>query len=132
MSVALTIGSHLPPERVDAVSTEALLPYLDHSSDDNPLHRDPAVAIDAGLVGVPIPGQLLLTVMERYVKSRIESYALKRITVQFVSPVFTDQPFDLSGRVVAQHEAERFLVLRLQMHQNGERSVVGEARVSRP
>ncbi|UZD90334.1 MaoC/PaaZ C-terminal domain-containing protein [Cognatishimia activa] len=127
---ALTIGSQLVPEQVGAVSTDALVPYLEQVGDDNPLHRDPAVAVNAGLVGIPIPGQLLLSVMERYAKARTEGYALQRITVQFVSPVFTEKPFDLTGRVVAQHEAERVLVLRLQMHQNGERSVVGEARVS--
>ena len=132
MSGVLTIGSQLAPEQVDAVSTDALVPYLVHASDDNPLHRDPAVAVEAGLAGVPMPGQLLLAVMERYAKSRAKGYALRRITVQFVSPVFTDKPFDLSGRVVAQHETEGALVLRLQMHQNGGRSVVGEAWVSLP
>lgn len=132
MSVALTVGSQLAPEKVDAVSAETLRPYLEFSSDDNPLHRDPAVAIGAGLAGIPMPGQLLLAVIERYAKSRTEAYRLQRITVQFVSPVFTDQPFDLSGRVVARHEAEGVLVLRLQLHQNGQRSVVGEAKVSLP
>ena len=132
MNPVLSIGSQLAPEQVDAVSIEALVPYLEHANDDNPLHRDPNIAADAGLAGVPIPGQLLLAVMERYARARTESYAIERIKVQFVSPVFTDKPFDLTGRVVAQHEAENALVLRLQIHQSGKRSVVGEMIIALP
>ena len=130
MSVVIETGTQFEARTVDGIPTEALLPYLEQSGDDNLLHRDPAVAASIGLPAIPVPGQLVMAIIESYLGATAPGIPIGRLAVQFVSPIFVNGSLDISGRVVAMRDEGRSAVVRIRVAQDGRLAVVGEALIS--
>ena len=129
MNAVIDTGTQFKAWKIDGITADALVPYLEQSGDDNPLHRDPSVAIGIGLSAIPVPGQLVMAIIERYLDATAPENPIGRLAVQFVSPVFINLPLDISARVVAMREEGRGAVVRIRVTQAGRLAVVGEAKI---
>ncbi len=130
MSTVMEKGTQFNVWSVDGISANALVPYLEQSGDDNPLHRDPSVAASIGLPAIPVPGQLVMAIIERYLGATAPGNSIKRLTVKFVSPVFVDRSLDISGRVAAMRDEGCSAVIRIRVLQEGRPAVLGEAEIN--
>lgn len=127
--MTITVGTRLEDRTFDGISADSLIPYLEQSGDDNPLHRDPTVAEGIGLAGIPVPGQFVVAMVERYLNAWDRGEHIERLRVQFVSPVFVDRPTTFSARVAAVRAAASIAVIRIRVSQEDRLAAVGEAHL---
>jgi acyl dehydratase len=127
--MTIAVETQLDERTFDGISADALIPYLEQSGDDNPLHRDPAVAESIGLPAIPVPGQFVVVMIERYLNAWDQGDRIERVRVQFVSPVFVDRPTAFSARIVAVREGPSIAVIRIRVLQASRLAAVGEAHI---
>jgi len=119
----------LPPTDLHYEDAAALRPYLDMMGDDNPLHRDPAVAQAAGFDGLVVPGMMVMAQMIAALADWQGCAAIHDISAHFVQPVVTGTTLQVNGRVVALRTDGR-AVMRLTAGKDRRPSVLGEAVIT--
>lgn len=121
--------TRLPPVDLTYPDADALRPYLDLMGDDNPLHRDIAVARAAGFDGLVVPGMMVMAQMAAALADWPGCAAIHDLTARFVQPVLTGSTLRLDGRIVA-HQPDGRAILRLTAGQDRRPSVLAEAVIT--
>lgn len=129
MSAALAVGVDVPGPVVPLVGQEAVNAYLVAAGDDNPLHREPEIARQFGLEGVPVPGMLVMAQLARCAANWPHFGGVLRLSARFVRPVLIGADLAVGGRVVAIEPAAGEAVIRVTAKQAGKITVLGEVKV---
>jgi acyl dehydratase len=109
----LAVGAEIP-SLARVVTREDVKRYADASGDQNPLHQDDGMARAAGFPGIIAHGMFTMGHLATCITSWLgpgSGEALKRIRVQFRSPVFMGETMVAGGRVRSLHPAARTAVL---------------------
>ena len=124
------VGDVLEGLALPGISQAQVDAYVAASGDDNPLHRDAALARTVGLTGIPVPGMLIMAQLAQCTTLWAAGRPLGRLAARFVSPVIVGNGIEVGGRVVSIDAASGEAILRLTAKQNGKIAVLGEARVA--
>lgn len=111
-------ASFMEAPRHLAISEEDLQTYLDVTMDDNPAHRDADVAAQRGLPNVIVPGGLLVTAVERFIREAYSTVTFQSFKARFTRPVVLGQSLIFHARIakrsVSTNGAEH-LILRVKV-----------------
>lgn len=108
----------------------AVIAYVEAAGDDNPLHRDPAAARQAGFGDIIVPGMLLMAHIARLLEAMPSVAALRALNARFARPVLPGQPMQLSGHAVARARGpEAATILRLKLSGPDGLAVMAEAEL---
>jgi acyl dehydratase len=129
MSARLAKGEKLPPVLLPGIAQTAIEAYLVASGDDNPLHRDPELALAAGLADVPVPGMLVLAHLAEYLGQWPECRRIAALSGRFVSPVLVARPIRIEARIMAIDTSAGTATLRITAAQEDRLAVLAEARL---
>jgi acyl dehydratase len=129
MSARLAKGEKLAPVLLPGIAQTAIEAYLVASGDDNPLHRDPELALAAGLADVPVPGMLVLAHLAEYLGQWPECRRIAALSGRFVSPVLVARPIRIEARILAVDAPAGTATLRVTAAQDDRLAVLGEARL---
>ena len=121
-------GTVLPPATFGPFDAVALVAFAAASGDDNPLHLDAAVAVQAGLARPPIHGMLMVACFEPALAAWRGDLHVAALSVKFIRPVLEGETVVVSGRVIKQVDAGAAILMRLMAHGgSGDLAVLGEA-----
>ncbi len=95
------IGTALPARTVAGFKMIELARYSAISGDDNPIHRDPALARAAGLSDCAVHGMLIVGQFEETLRIWRDDVELVASSTRFVRPAIVNEPLEIGGRVVA-------------------------------
>ncbi len=111
-------------------TTQQLLAWAEVSGDHNPIHCDNHFAVNAGLPGVIVPGQLLMAFLGQMVTDWLGDLGeLKRLTVSYKSMNFPGNTITCRGAV--QEIVGEGMTLRVWVENTRfEKTVVGSAVVA--
>jgi acyl dehydratase len=129
MSARLAKGEKLPPALLPGIARAAIEAYLIASGDDNPLHRDPELALTAGLADAPVPGMLVLAHLAEYLGHWPPCRRIVALSGRFVSPVLVALPIRVEARTLAVDALAGTAALRITAVQDDRLAVLGEARL---
>lgn len=103
----MTPSATLPAagERFGEIATEpfdrhAIHAYAAVSGDDNPLHRDRALAARAGFAAPLVHGMLVMAAFEPALTAWRGDLRIAKFTAKFVQPLLEGQQARISGRVI--------------------------------
>jgi acyl dehydratase len=122
-------GHRLAGLSIAAVSQAQVDAYLLASGDDNPLHSDLELARRAGLVGIPVPGMMVMGLAAQYLAQWPSCQMVIKLSARFVSPVLVGHGLTIEGRIAAVDAKARDAVVRLTASQNGTIAVLAEAKI---
>ena len=111
-AAALTAGETLPSQRFGPFGADQVAAYAAASGDDNPLHRDPALAARAGLARPPINGMLIMGCFEPYLRAWRPEATVVKLGAKFIRPVLVGEAVAVAAKVVRATAGEP-AVLRL-------------------
>ena len=100
MTSPIQRGETIAPATFGPFTAADLAAYAVASGDDNPLHRDPAVAEQAGLAAPPIHGMLIMAQLEPYLRAWRPGLPVQKMATKFVEPVLIGETFEITGKVV--------------------------------
>lgn len=92
-------ATFLEAPRQLTISPADLQTYLDVTMDDNPAHRDVDVAAKRGLPNVIVPGGLLVTAVERFIREAYSSVTFQSFKARFTRPVVLGQSLLFQARI---------------------------------
>ncbi len=130
MTGAIPIGTRLPAVDLPVAGHALVASYLAASGDDNPLHREPALARAAGFDDILVPGMLVMGQMAEVLCAFPGCAAIVSFHCRFVEPVVVGAALRCEGRVVAA-TADGGLIVRLTAGVGRRYCAIGEA-VIRP
>lgn len=122
------LGLRLPGMDLPLADHAAVAAYLAASGDDNPLHRDPALARAAGYDDILVPGMLVMGQMAEVLAAWPACGRVDWLLCRFVDPVVVGTALRCEGRVVAADPSGGFMV-RLTAGVGRRYAVVGEALI---
>jgi acyl dehydratase len=131
----MQIGDRLPPLTIEPITRTTLAAYAEASSDDNPIHLDPAVARAAGMDDVFAHGMLVMAYLGRALTMWLPQMALRRFSTRFVAISQLGDQLTCGGSVVETFEEAGERRARLELwvvNQHGDRKLSGEAVVALP
>ena len=118
--------ARLPGSDLALADQAAVTAYLEASQDPYPLHRDAALARQAGFADVLVPGMLVLGQMAEVLARWSACRRVTGLMGRFVEPVIRGSRLRFEGRVVALTPEGR-VVLRLTAGQGRRYNVIAEA-----
>ena len=129
----MTFSASLPAdgERFDEVATglfdaAAIQAYAAVSGDDNPLHRDPALAARAGFAAPLVHGMLVMAAFEPALTAWRGDLQIAKVTAKFVQPLLEGQHARISGRVI-RREGEGVLMRLIAQGPERAPAIIAEA-----
>lgn len=125
MSVGLTLG----PMPLGPFDAKTVLAYASAALDDNPIHRDPAMAAKAGFADILVPGMLIMAHIARQLDGAPQVARIRALSSRFARPVLPGQALSLSGQAVARTAAGD-TILRLKVTGPDGLAIMAEAEVS--
>jgi acyl dehydratase len=130
MTDSLSKGTRLPGRHLDEIGINDVVGYLEIAGDDNPIHTDPEMAHLAGLDDVPVPGMQVMGIVAGMLERWVHTGEVRRLNVNFVSPVFVGGELTTAGRVVALDLEAKRAIIRVSARQSGRITVMGEAEIA--
>lgn len=132
-SVAVQVGSELPPLRLGAVSRTTLALFAGASGDHNPMHIDSDVAKSAGLPDVFAHGMLSMAYLGRLLTSWVAPQDVRSYGVRFaaITPVHAEPTAHARITAVDVIDGERRATLTVSMTlADGTETLSGDAVVA--
>jgi acyl dehydratase len=123
-------GDLLPSINLDPVEHMDLVRYAGASGDFNPIHTDPAKAVEFGLDGTIAHGMYVMGLLSRVVTNIANPSQIKSYGVKFRGMTSPGETLVLGGKVkkIKDVENERIVILYVDARNNeGEIKVSGEA-----
>ena len=121
-------GEAIAPCGFGPFDADAVAAYALASADDNPLHRDAALAARAGLARPPVHGMLVVGCFEPYLAAWRPNAIVRKIGCKFIRPVLVGEGVVVSGKVV-RVSPDGAAVLRLSVKREGGTDLVCMAEV---
>ncbi len=99
-AAALATGQTVPSQRFGPFDADQVAGYAAASGDDNPLHREPALAARAGLARPPIHGMLIMGCFEPYLRAWRPEGEIVKLAAKFIRPVLVGEAILIVAKVV--------------------------------
>lgn len=130
MSDTLQKGHQLPALCVPIITQAQIDAYLLASGDDNPVHSDRKLALQAGLADIAVPGMLIMAYMAQCVRQWRRCENVEKFSARFVSPALVNKDIATNARVVVINQTANSAIVRITAKQDAKLVAIGEARVN--